>query len=99
MVDSSNGFRRRPRSVRCGCGSGRLAWQCCRGEKSHAITLPFPGASTEGLPDEIVALTPERMEEILVAFEAARGHRPGDDCPICAVQRRWAEEDRRRAGG
>lgn len=96
-------FRRsrpiRGRNDRCPCGSGKKRKRCCAGPgKTVLFTSLLPGATAPpGSPVEegVVELTPERQEELMLAFAALEGgERPdGHHCPICALQQRWAEED------
>lgn len=87
--------RRRPGNERCPCGSRRLAKRCCLrpDEPLKLVTLGLPGATGRGFDEGIVDVSPERLDELAAAFHAANARTPDDDCPICALQRRWALED------
>lgn len=69
------------------------------GGGTFLVTIPLPNAGPEVVEGH-VPVDPERMDELMAAFDQANQRAPGDDhCPICALQRRWEEEDRQGARG
>lgn len=64
---------------------------------TYLLTMAFPGMEAPGVHEGIEALTPARQTELEAAFARMEQRLPGDPCEICELQRRWAEEDLRRA--
>ncbi len=82
---------------RCPCGSRRLAKRCCwrplvPGERFALLTLRLPG-SADDVEEGIMEVSPDRLPELEAAYHAAAVKAPGDACPICVLQRRWAREN------
>jgi hypothetical protein len=74
----------------CPCGSGAKAKHCCHGSKQPMTLLTLPLAGDGWALEEV---RPDQMEALKAAFAKAQDHRPGDDCPICALQRSWRERN------
>lgn len=70
-----------------------------RAGETVLFTIPLPNAGPELVAGQVL-VDPERRDELMAAFDQANQRAPGDDhCPICALQRRWEEEDRQAARG
>lgn len=64
---------------------------------NYLFTMVLPGMVAPEVHEGIQALTPERVAELEAAAARMEGRTAEDPCEICELQRRWAEEDRRRA--